>query len=114
MTLADHACVLCPAGTLPLDANSIADLLTQVGSGWQLNADGHLQREYGFGNFVAAMAFANRVADVAEAENHHPDLTVRWGRCKVEIWTHKIGGLTESDFFFAAKADRAFELCQSK
>ena len=54
------------------------------------------------------MAFANRVGDIAEQQGHHPDLYVGWGRCGVEIWTHKIDGLTESDFFLAAKADRAF------
>jgi 4a-hydroxytetrahydrobiopterin dehydratase len=54
------------------------------------------------------MALANKVADIAEAEGHHPDLSIAWGKCKVEIWTHKIHGLTESDFYFAAKVDRAF------
>jgi 4a-hydroxytetrahydrobiopterin dehydratase len=72
-----------------------------------LNAPGHLERTYTFKNFAEAMAFANRVGDIAEAEGHHPDLHVSWGRCRVEVWTHKIGGLTESDFYFAAKADRA-------
>ncbi len=55
------------------------------------------------------MAFANKVADIAEEEGHHPDLYIACGNCKVEIWTHKISGLTESDFYFAAKADRAFK-----
>ncbi len=55
-----------------------------------------------------AWAFLNKVAEVAEDQNHHPDLFLAWGTCKVEIWTHKIKGLTESDFYFAAKADRAF------
>ena len=55
------------------------------------------------------MAFANKVAHVAEDEGHHPDLHIAWGKCKVEIWTHKISGLTESDYFFAAKVDRAFK-----
>jgi 4a-hydroxytetrahydrobiopterin dehydratase len=55
------------------------------------------------------MAFANKVADIAESEGHHPDLLIAWGKCAVEIWTHKIHGLTESDFYFAAKADRAFK-----
>ena len=57
---------------------------------------------------AGAMAFANRVAAIAEEQGHHPDLHIAWGRCGVEIWTHKIDGLTESDFFLAAKADRAF------
>ncbi len=74
-----------------------------------MNADGHLERTYKFENFRQAMAFANKVADRAETEGHHPDLYIAWGRCRVEIWTHKIKGLTESDFYFAAKADRALE-----
>jgi 4a-hydroxytetrahydrobiopterin dehydratase len=73
-----------------------------------LNPDGHLERTYAFKNFGDAMAFANQVADIAEDEGHHPDLYIAWGKCKVEIWTHKIKGLTESDFYFAAKSDRAF------
>jgi 4a-hydroxytetrahydrobiopterin dehydratase len=76
--------------------------------GWQLNANGHLERTYPQQNFAQAMALANQVADLAEVEGHHPDLYIAWGKCKVEIWTHKINGLTESDFYFAAKADRAF------
>ena len=84
------------------------ELLAELDSGWALNAAGHLERRFGFGNFVEAMDFANRVTEIAEAENHHPDLHIAWARCMVEIWTHKIQGLTESDFVFAAKADRAY------
>jgi 4a-hydroxytetrahydrobiopterin dehydratase len=83
------------------------ELLRELDEGWALNAEGHLQRTYTFSNFVDAMAFANRVGDIAEDQNHHPDLHVAWGKCTVEIWTHKIKGLTESDFYLAAKADRA-------
>ena len=108
MSLADHKCVPCRGGVPPMQQHAAEALLRELAEGWELNAEGHLQRTYGFGNFVQAMAFANRVADIAEAENHHPDLHVAWGRCRVEIWTHKIQGLTESDFYFAAKADRAF------
>ena len=84
-------------------------MLAQLGLGWQLNQEGHLERLYSFKNFAQALEFANRVGAIAEAEGHHPDLYVAWGKCKVEVWTHKIKGLTESDFYLAAKADRAFE-----
>lgn len=80
-----------------------------MGRGWSLNAQGHLERLYTFKDFAQSLAFANKVGAVAEAEGHHPDLYVAWGKCKVEIWTHKINGLTESDFYLAAKADREFE-----
>ena len=89
-------------------------MLRELDPSWSLNAEGHLERTLAFGNFAMAMNFANRVAAIAEAENHHPDLHVAWGRCTVEIWTHKIGGLTESDFFFAAKVDRARKAFESE
>ena len=85
------------------------DLLGQLSPGWQLNQEGHLERTYPFTNFVRALEFANKVGAVAEAEGHHPDLHIAWGKCRVEIWTHKIQGLTESDFYLAAKADRAYD-----
>jgi 4a-hydroxytetrahydrobiopterin dehydratase len=106
--LADRKCIPCRGGVPPLDEAEASKLLGRLGEGWALNAAGHLERAFAFSNFAGAMAFANRVAEIAEAEAHHPDLYVRWGQCRVEIWTHKIGGLTESDFFLAAKIDRAW------
>ncbi|MFS8607861.1 MAG: 4a-hydroxytetrahydrobiopterin dehydratase [Gammaproteobacteria bacterium] len=106
MSLADHACIPCRGGVPPLERSRIDELLAQLGEGWRLNDAGHLERTYEFRNFRDALAFANRVGEIAEAEQHHPDLHVAWGRCIVEIWTHKIDGLTESDFYFAAKVDR--------
>jgi len=84
-------------------------MLKQLERGWQLNKDGHLERLYTFKDFAQALSFVNKVGAVAETEGHHPDLYLAWGKCKVELWTHKIDGLTESDFYMAAKADRAFE-----
>lgn len=107
MSLADQTCVPCKGGVPPMDHARAEELLREIDGGWALNADGHLERTYTFANFVEAIGFANRVGDIAEEQNHHPDLHVAWGRCTVEIWTHKIKGLTESDFYFAAKADRA-------
>ena len=107
MSLADQTCLPCKGGVPPMDHARAEELLREIDGGWALNADGHLERTYTFANFVEAIGFANRVGDIAEEQNHHPDLHVAWGRCTVEIWTHKIKGLTESDFYFAAKADRA-------
>ena len=108
MALADQQCIPCQGGVPPLPKPRIDELLAQLDSGWTLNEAGHLFRNYEFRDFAIAMKFANDIADIAEEQGHHPDLHVAWGKCAVEIWTHKIDGLTESDFFLAAKIDRAF------
>ena len=108
MSLADNKCVPCRGGVPSLEPARIQELLGQLEGGWELNQEGHIERMYTFKNFAEALAFVNSVGAVAEEEGHHPDLYLAWGKCKVEIWTHKIQGLTESDFFMAAKADRAY------
>ncbi len=109
MGLADNKCVPCRGGVPPVEPGKAQELLKQLGSGWSMNKDAHLERLYTFKDFAQALAFVNKVGAVAENEGHHPDLYLAWGKCKVEIWTHKINGLTESDFFLAAKADREFQ-----
>jgi len=109
MSLADQKCIPCRGGVPPLAPERARALLEELGSGWALDAEGHLDRTYACRNFADALAFANRVGEIAEAEGHHPDLHVRWGACRVEIWTHKIDGLTESDFYLAAKIARAWD-----
>ena len=105
--LADQKCVPCRGGTPPLTREQIAPLLTQL-DGWQLEDDKKLIKTFKVKDFVAAVDFVNRITPVAEAEGHHPDLYVRWGEVRVYLWTHKIDGLTESDFYMAAKIDRVF------
>jgi len=109
MGLADNKCVPCRGGVPPMERAKAEGMLKQLERGWQLNKDGHLERLYTFKDFAQALTFVNKVGAVAETEGHHPDLYLAWGKCKVELWTHKINGLTESDFYMAAKADRAFE-----
>ncbi len=109
MSLADKKCVPCQGGVPPLDGEKITEMLRQLQPGWRVNAQGHLEKSYEFKDFAQALAFVNRVGAIAEAEGHHPDLYLSWGKCRVEIWTHKIQGLAESDFYLAAKADRAHE-----
>jgi 4a-hydroxytetrahydrobiopterin dehydratase len=107
MKLADKTCS--KGGSVPpLKALRSRELLKELGQGWKLNGKGHLERRYTFKDFAQALAFVNKVGAVAEAEGHHPDLSLAWGKCKVEIWSHKIKGLTESDFVLAAKAERKF------
>jgi 4a-hydroxytetrahydrobiopterin dehydratase len=91
----------------PLTEAQVEPLLAQL-AGWQVeDADGHSQiaKTFSFGNFVDAVGFVNRITPVAEAEGHHPDLLVGWGRVGVVLWTHAAGGLTENDFILAAKID---------
>jgi 4a-hydroxytetrahydrobiopterin dehydratase len=107
--LADRTCEPCRGGVPPLEADAANVLLGQLGGGWSINAAGHLERLYTFKNFIQAMNFANRIGDVAEEAGHHPDLYVAWGRCGIEIWTHKIDGLAEADFILAAKAARIYD-----
>jgi len=109
LNLADQKCIPCRGDVPPLGTDQAGGLVEKLGRGWFLNDDGHLERLYTFGNFNQAMTLANAVAEIADNEDHHPDIYIAWGQCKVEIWTHKIDGLTESDFFFAAKVDRAAE-----
>ncbi len=106
--LADRACVPCKGGIPPLTPEEIEPLLERV-EGWNALDGHHLSKMYRFRNFVDALAFVNRVGDVAEEQFHHPDLYLSWGKVRVDIWTHKIDGLTESDFVFAAKCDRVLE-----
>jgi 4a-hydroxytetrahydrobiopterin dehydratase len=104
--LADRDCVPCKGGVAPLEIDEYAPLLEQLDAGWEVIDDHHLARTYKFKNFVEALGFVNRVGELAETQGHHPDLHLAWGRVGVEIWTHKIDGLHEADFVFAARCDR--------
>ncbi|HZY99418.1 MAG TPA: 4a-hydroxytetrahydrobiopterin dehydratase [Candidatus Baltobacteraceae bacterium] len=113
--LAQKTCVPCRGDVPPLTSAEAAPLLAQLDSGWQIVSRDDpkhgtlslLQRTLRFDDFAGAMRAAVRAGEIAEEQQHHPDLTVAWGRLRIEIWTHKIGGLTESDFIFAAKCDEA-------
>lgn len=107
--LADQTCVPCRGGVPPLEADEAERLLQKLDDGWRVVDTHHLERTYEFPDFVQALAFTNDVGEIAEEQGHHPDLHLSWGKLRVEIWTHKIDGLTESDFVLAAKIDRAFD-----
>jgi len=102
--LAKKDCVPCCGGVPPLDAKQTAELLKQI-DGWTIEKGFHLIKGFKFPDFAKALAFVNRVGAMAEKQGHHPDIYLAWGMARVEIWTHKINGLTESDFIFAAKTD---------
>lgn len=108
MELADRACVPCRGGVPPMERAKADEMLRELGNDWQLHENGHLylEKTYRFKDFAEALAFVNRVGALAEEQSHHPDIHLTWGRATVSIWTHKIKGLTESDFILAAKCDR--------
>jgi 4a-hydroxytetrahydrobiopterin dehydratase len=101
--------VPCKSGVPPLRGAALLVLQHQLGpdgNGWRIERQHHLEKDYRFADFAEALAFVNRVGALAEAQNHHPDLFLAWGRVRITIWTHRIDGLTESDFVFAAKCDQ--------
>lgn len=102
--LANRTCIPCRGDVPALVEAEWAPLLGQL-SGWQVVQGHHLSKEYGFADFAAPLAFVNRVGAVAEQNGHHPDIFLTWGKVRLEIHTHKINGLTESDFILAAKCD---------
>ncbi len=102
--LASKTCVPCRGGTPPLKGEELDDLRRQVPE-WEVVEEHHLRRRFRFNNFREALGFVNRVGELAEEQGHHPDVSFGWGRVEVTVWTHKIDGLTESDFVFAAKVD---------
>jgi 4a-hydroxytetrahydrobiopterin dehydratase len=105
MGLAEKTCVPCRGGVPPLTRPQFAPLLTELDN-WQVIDESKLTKSYKFPNFKKSMDLAKKIADIAEEQNHHPDLLVRWGELRVELWTHAAGGLTESDFILAAKIDK--------
>ncbi len=103
--LAEKRCIPCRGGVPPLTADQIAPLLDQL-QGWEVVEAHHLRKLVRFPDFAEALAFVNQVGEVAEAEDHHPDIYLAWGKAEITLWTHKINGLTESDFVLAAKIDQ--------
>ncbi len=108
MALADLKCIPCKGGVPPLTPDQYEPLLAQI-EGWEVQGGKKLVKRYRLKNFVQAVDFVNAIVPVAESEGHHPDLYVAWGKVEVYLWTHKIDGLTESDFYMAAKIDRVYD-----
>jgi 4a-hydroxytetrahydrobiopterin dehydratase len=104
-SLAGEKCVPCRGGVPPLTGQEIAPLIRELGNGWQVVNAHHLEKEFTFPDFAQALAFTNRVGALAEEEGHHPDIHLAWGKVRITIWTHKIDGLSRSDFVLAAKID---------
>jgi 4a-hydroxytetrahydrobiopterin dehydratase len=105
-SLAEKHCVPCRGGVPPLKGEELQKLAEQV-SNWKVRNEHHIEKTFVFPDFKKALDFVNKVGAIAEEEGHHPDLMLTWGRVDVKTYTHKIDGLTESDFILAAKIDRA-------
>ncbi len=103
--LAKQQCVPCRGGVPPLTGAELEDVQARLGGDWNVVEQHHLEKVYKFDDFRQALDFTIKVGEMAEEQDHHPDIYLTWGQVKVTIWTHKIDGLTESDFVFAAKAD---------
>jgi len=104
--LAERRCIPCEGGVQPLARAAAGEMLQYLDEAWQLSLDAaSIQREFRFIDFLRAMSFANAVAHLASIEDHHPDIEVGWGYCRVRFTTHAIRGLSENDFICAAKID---------
>jgi len=108
--MVEKHCVPCKKGEPPLKGAALKALYEKL-DGWTLVNEHHLEKSYCFKNFKDALAFTNKVGELAEREGHHPDIHLSWGRVVLEIWTHKIDGLTENDFILAASCDMLLDPC---
>lgn len=104
--LASKQCVPCRGGVPPLEGDELRAIHDRLGGDWRVVDGHHLEKTFEFENFRQALDFTNRLGELAEEQGHHPDIHLSWGKVRVEIWTHAIDGLTESDFVLAAKTDR--------
>lgn len=103
--LSKKNCTPCKGGVPPLKGQQLEQFHRQLGESWKVIDEHHLEKEYVFKNFREALAFTNKVGEIAEQEGHHPDILLTYGKVKIQLWTHKINGLSESDFILAAKCD---------
>lgn len=103
--LASRECIPCKGGVPPLKGPALDELTSRLGHGWKVVDGHHLEKTFKFKDFKQALEFTNKVGALAEAQNHHPDIALSWGKVGLTLWTHTIDGLTESDFVWAAKAE---------
>lgn len=103
--LAKKQCEPCSGNTPSLEGDEIKEYKEQIDSAWKVVDQHHLERNFTFDDFQQALDFVNRVGEVAESEQHHPDIFLSYGKARVKLWTHAIDGLSENDFIMAAKVD---------
>jgi 4a-hydroxytetrahydrobiopterin dehydratase len=105
--LADSKCATCETATQPIDPQSASALLTELGGGWRIEQNHHLEKTFEFKDFRQALNFTNQIGEIAESFGHHPDIYLTWGKVRLQIFTHKVNGLTKDDFVLAAKFEEA-------
>lgn len=108
-TTKEGCCLACQGGLPVLKGDTLTELHSQLKEGWRIVEEHHLEKIYLFPDFKSALAFTNKVGEIAEEEGHHPDIQLSWGKVKITIWTHSVDGLTETDFILAAKCDAALK-----
>lgn len=109
LDLTSKKCIPCSSDIPPLAGDELAQYHQELGSTWCIVDEHHLEKEYLFPDFCSAVDFLNQVCSLAEEEGHHPDILLAYGKVKIQLWTHKINGLSESDFILAAKCDQLLE-----
>lgn len=114
MELAEMECVPCKGGVPALKGAELERLSERLGNDWTVVDEHHLAKSYVFPDYKSTLGFVNGAAEIAEQQGHHPVISFTWGRADVTIWTHKIDGLTESDFVLAAKLDKGLELLRDE
>ena len=106
LELDQRQCTPCRGGIPPLKGDSLQTLFKKIENNWKIIDEHHLRKDYAFGSYREAVRFTNLIANLAESEGHHPELLLSFRNVRVSIWTHKINGMVESDFIFAAKSDQ--------
>jgi 4a-hydroxytetrahydrobiopterin dehydratase len=107
--LSAKTCVPCRGSVPPLAGEELRRLMNELDHGWNLVGGHHLEKAFGFADFRDAFEFVKRVGEMCEEQGHHGDIFLAWGKVTLSVWTHKIDGLTESDFIWAAKAEELLE-----
>ncbi len=104
--LASEECVPCQGGVPPLQGQQLEELARRLDAGWEVVDEHHLEKSFEFDDFRQALEFTNHVGELAEQVGHHPEIYLTWGKAGIVIWTHEAGGLTKTDFVFAARVDK--------
>ncbi|MDD2942117.1 MAG: 4a-hydroxytetrahydrobiopterin dehydratase [bacterium] len=103
-TLSEKTCIPCKGGVPPISQSAIELFLRELPE-WRVVDDHHLEKRFKFKNFLDALSFVNEIGAIAEEQQHHPNISFTWGQVTVQIWTHKIDNMTESDFILAARIE---------